>query len=183
MQSQKPPCLLVILTLCSSLLISCGDRNDGNNPDLPQLEEATDDNADSGYPPIGHTIPAVPWSNAFSTRIDPGLALSGIKCLGTEVIEIYWRGDSVLYKCRQDQWLIVIDEKNYCDATGCTEIMVPSFLADLRLAGTNPAKNVAFYHIRPKSPIDLETWRIVHRYWVRFPKNADPQVVPRTIVR
>lgn len=179
MQSQKPLFLLLLLTLCSTLLMSCGGQENQNADEIAQFEEAPNDNKPDTMPPVGHSSPLIPWSNVFSNRINPGLAISGVKCAGNEVIEIEWRGDPVFYKCQQNQWLVVIDEKNVCDANGCTEIMVAPFVAELRLEESSSNSSVAHYYIRPQSPIDLETWRIVHRYWVKFQKSGSSQVVRR----
>lgn len=171
------------LTLCFLFLtISCGKSLHESKPPGQEREVADFNDTDTWEnAPMGRRQPTTPWSNAFSTRVNPQLALSGVKCTGEESIEVNWQGAPVFYRCHPGQWLIVIDEKNICDNSGCTQIMIQPFIANLRFEFVNSSQNVAFYHIRPISPLDRESWQVVHSYWVRFEKNQNPKIVLKSV--
>lgn len=104
--------------------------------------------------------PRVPWDDTFSTTLSPDLVISGNKCSGGERTDDNWI-------CRRNQWMVTIDN----------ETDVGPFIANLVLDLRSSNSQTAYYHIRPVSPVDDETFIDARNHWVRFDRNRPPLVL------
>lgn len=114
------------------------------------------------------------WDDSFSTRLNPDLLISGVRCHGGEL-----SGRS-LRVCREGQWLITLDSENHCDEDVCTEAEVLPFIAKLKQDGVITPPTLALYEIVPKDFVTGNQRRILGRHWVKFDLNSMPLVMRRT---
>lgn len=140
--------LLSVLLL--SLLIACGSDDNDSNDDLINLE-----------------LPQEEEIGSFSTRINPSLLISGVRCEGNETTTDA-RGEEV--GCSKDNWLVTIDNVNTCTVDGvCTEVAVVPIVAELdRSDRIDVSDRLTFFEIDPVSAVTQEQSDIAGDYLVRF---------------
>lgn len=84
----------------------------------------------------------VPIEN-FSTRLNNNLLISGDRCEGGEQTDV----EGNTYTCLAGDFLITVDNINYCTPEGCTDVFVVPVIASL--IGTGGDAVTAFFDIRP----------------------------------
>jgi hypothetical protein len=142
------PFVLILL-----FILSCGDNTRRNNfPDQIQEE----------------TINPFPF-NQFKTRLTNSLEISGVECLGGEVLEV-----SGEFVCDKGDWLITVDQQNRCTSMGCTEIFVWPIIGSLTIASTTDT--VIFYNIIPLIPVSDKVQDTLDAVLIRSSKEG-PVVV------
>lgn len=131
--------------------------------------------------PTPPPIPSCPIETSFSTRLNPELAIFGVRCRGGETTEVPNEdGTSSVYVCRTNQWLVTVDNVNTCNPDGaCTEIGVFPAIANLqRSANSNPPEQCTF-NMKARTPLSREQRFYLNIYQVRFFINRPPLVIPR----
>lgn len=109
--------------------------------------------------------------DSFDTRLSPNLRISGIVCEGGEIVDSGGR----TFGCIEDQWLVTVDNINFCTPEGCTEVEVQPIIAVLQsLTGTG---EVQFFEIAPAIPVSDRIEGSLDNVLVRLDQDADPIVV------
>lgn len=78
----------------------------------------------------------------FSTRLNDTLSISGEKCRGNETTESYGNGDL----CNAGQYLISIDNVNFCTNNICTTNVVTPIVAEL-INSNNQTDGITLFEI------------------------------------
>ena len=107
----------------------------------------------------------VPIEN-FSTRLNNNLLISGDRCEGGEQTDI----EGNTYTCLAGDFLITVDNINYCTPEGCTDVFVVPVIA--ALIGTGGDSVTAFYDIRPTFAVTSTQASILEDVQVRS-RNAE----------
>lgn len=116
------------------------------------------------------------WSSSFSTQINNKLSISGRVCSGGE--RALGLKNTI---CDKGQWLVTVDNMNVCSDEGmCTEIAVPSFVAELERADVITITTAAFYNIVPADRVAKDIGAILKKYWVKDNLNGRATVVKKT---
>lgn len=102
-----------------------------------------------------------PFTN-FSTRLTNSLAISGTVCEGGEVAE----SDGRTFGCERDQWLVVVDNINFCTPEGCTEVEVRPIIAALQ--SRSGGGDSLFFDLVPAIPVNDDTENILEDVLVKF---------------
>lgn len=140
-------------------IISCSDTDTTGYDRRDEFPEEQQDN-DSLFP-----------FDSFDTRLSPTLRISGVVCEGGEIVDSEGR----TYGCIEDQWLVTVDNINFCTPEGCTEIEVRPIIAVLQsLTGGG---EVQFFEIVPAIPVSDRIEDSLDNVLVRFDQNSDPIVV------
>lgn len=121
---------------------------------------------------------AEPFPQYFQTRLNPKLSFEGTKCFGGEEVEIMEDEVSRVISCEKDQWIITVDNKNYCNEEFCTEIYNYPFTAELKQINFPSAAEYTFHSIVPFTKVDESTQQDLRTHIVRFDPNGEPVVLP-----
>lgn len=160
------------------LLSSCGKEKSkdeySHNPE--QREEDTPLPPDRTH--SGDSHPSIILQSSFDSTLE-GVRFKGVRCLGGEILTTHWRRRPGAYQCLPDQWMITMINPTTCLGDICSdEFLKQTFLANLRLAPPI-SSGVAYYYIRPLSPLSNENWNLLHRSWVRSEMRGRAHVVYR----
>lgn len=119
---------------------------------------------DTGYSlannPTNEEEPRVPIES-FSTRMNNNLLISGDRCEGGEQTDI----EGNTYTCLAGDYLVTVDNINYCTPEGCTDVFVVPVIASL--IGTGGDAVTAFYDIRPTIEVTSQQAAILEDVQVR----------------
>lgn len=150
--------LLKILMLMSLVfMVSCGSDDDDDNDDI-----------------VNEQIPQEEEVRSFSTRLSNTLLVAGVRCEGSETVEL----NGTTYTCNRNEWLVTIDDVNTCtDGGACTEIGVPPFIAELDRDDRIAIPEYTYFEIDPKSPVTPSQDRVTDQVHVRFDLNSDEATV------
>lgn len=107
----------------------------------------------------------------FNTRLTNHLAVSGTVCEGGEIAESEGR----TFGCERDQWLVVVDNINFCTPEGCTEVEVRPVIAVLQ--SRSGGGDSQFFDLMPAIPVNSDTEDILEDVLVKFSNLEDPVVV------
>lgn len=114
----------------------------------------------------------------FATRLTSKLSISGHQCLGGEVAIAQMSGEWSDYKCSAREWLITVDNLNYCSEEGyCTEIAVGPFIAKLKRSPLKKSEFYIYHKIVPTIPVSPEVRWILRQHWLRVSLNGEIIIV------
>lgn len=133
-------------------IISCGDYSTRRRV-LPQEEEASQD------------------IKSFSTRLTNNLLISGVICDGSEVVTT----EDASQICNEGNYLVTVDNRNFCTPEGCTEVFVEPVIASLDASGGDAVSS--FFRIETNR--DDETSQILESVVLRVRDNEEPRVIFR----
>lgn len=151
----------LLFFISAFLLVSCGSNND-------------DDSVAAGGTGPGQEEEVL--ARNFSTRINPNLLVEGTRCQGGETTTY----NGTTYTCESGEWLMVLDNINTCSIDGqCTQIEVPSIVADLDDTEIISAPEFRFAEIDPESPVSEKQREVINRVYIRYDMNGDTEAVER----
>jgi hypothetical protein len=116
--------------------------------------------------PTNEEEPRVPIER-FSTRLNNNLLIAGIRCNGGEQTD----NEGQTYTCLAGDYLITVDNINYCTPEGCTDVNVIPVIASL--IGTGGDAVTAFYDIRPVNEVSSAQAAILEDVQVRSRNDED----------
>lgn len=71
-----------------------------------------------------------PFFFSFERRVSPTLSFSGRLCTGEE-IDV---ADVRTFQCESNlQWIVEVDDSNFCTPESCTDFDVPSVIAQVKI--------------------------------------------------
>lgn len=106
----------------------------------------------------------------FSTRLTNNLLISGEQCSGDESTESQGR----TFNCESTEWLITVDNLNFCTPEGCKEVQVVPVIGIL--IPTSSQSETIFFDIAASIPVSDTITNILNSITVRFQQNQTPLV-------
>lgn len=126
---------------------------------------------DTGYSltnnPINEEDPSSINRN-FDTRLTNKLRIKGVVCLGGEQTDV----EGQTYTCTGGDYLVTVDDVNYCTPEGCTDVFVSPIIASL-LATGDDGSGSNYFDIVPSIEVSEHVEDILEDVYVRSRANEN----------
>lgn len=104
----------------------------------------------------------------FDTRLTNRLRISGTVCQGGEQTDV----EGQTYTCTGGDYLVTVDDVNFCTPEGCTDVFVSPIIASLLATGDDGAGS-NYFDIVPSIEVSEHVEDILEDVYVRSRENEN----------